>query len=125
MKAKLVLVMLLIGWSVHAQVKVISELVSNQQEEAVPDTLDQTFCVATYDYVCHTTDANGAPAEVTYPIDLLVGKQVTCSMGRARHNGTSMEKFEESQLYIPVVFQGYPKRNQLTQQDIVPFNRFE
>ena len=125
MKAKLVLGMLLIGLSAHAQVKVISELVSNQQEEDVPDTLDQTFCVATYDYVCHTTDANGAPAEVTYPIDLQVGTQVACSMGKARHNGTSMEKFEESQLYIPVVFQGYLKRNQLTQQDIVPFNHFE
>ena len=49
MKAKLILGMLLIGWSVHAQVKVISELVSNQQEETVPDTLDHTFCVTTYD----------------------------------------------------------------------------
>ena len=117
--------MLLIGWSAHAQVKVISELVSNQQEEAVPDTLDLTFCVATYDYVCHTTNDKGNPTDVAYPIDLLVGKQVTCSMGKARHISTSMEKFEESQLYIPVVFQGYPKRNQLTQQDVVPFNRFE
>lgn len=125
MKAKLIFGMLLIGLSAHAQVKVSSELVSKQPEETVSDTLDYTFCVATYDYVCHTTDAKGAPVEVTYPIDLLVGKQVTCSMGKARHKGTSMEKFEESQLYIPVVFQGYPKRNQLTQQDVVPFNRFE
>ena len=125
MKAKLIFGMLLIGLSAHAQVKVSSELVSKQPEEAVSDTLDYTFCVATYDYVCHTTDAKGAPVEVAYPIDLLVGKQVTCSMGKARHKGTSMEKFEESQLYIPVVFQGYPKRNQLTQQDVVPFNHFE
>ena len=124
MKAKLVLGMLLTGLSAHAQVKVSRESVRNQQEETAPDTLNYTFCVATYDYVCHTTDAKGVPADVTCPIDLLVGKQVTCSMGKARHNGTSMEKFEESQLYIPVVFQGYPKRNQLTQQDVVPFNRF-
>ena len=125
MKAKLIFGMLLIGWSTHAQIKVSSEIVNNQQEEAAPDTLDQTFCVATYDYVCHTTDAKGNPADVTYPTCLLVGKQVTCSMGKALHSGTSMEKFEESQLYIPVVFQGYPKRNQLTQQDVVPFNHFE
>ncbi|MBQ0021218.1 MAG: GLPGLI family protein [Bacteroidales bacterium] len=125
MKAKLILGILLIGLSTHAQVKVSRELVSNQPEGAVPDTLDYTFCVAAYDYVCHTTDAKGAPTDVTYPIDLLVGKQVACSMGKARHNGTSMEKFEESQLYIPVVFQGYPKRNELTQHDVVPFNRFE
>lgn len=125
MKAKLFLGMLLIGLSAHAQVKVSREPVRIQQDEAAPDTLGYTFCVVTYDYVCHTTDAKGKPTDVTYPIDLLIGKQVACSMGKARHKGTGMEKFEESLLYIPVVFQGYPKRNQLTQQDVVPFNRFE
>lgn len=104
---------------------IISSIGCWAQEETVSDTLDHTFCVATYDYVCRTTDAKGEAADVTYPIDLLVGKQVACSMGRARHSGTGMEKFEESQLYIPVVFQGYPKRGQLLQQDAVPFSRFE
>lgn len=125
MKAKTILGMLLIGLSAHAQVKVSEEAVRIQQEETAPDTLDHTFCVASYDYVCHTSDAKGNSTDVTYPIDLLVGKQVVCSLGKAQHKGTNMEKFEESQLYIPVVYQGYPKRNQLTQQDIVPFNRFE
>lgn len=93
--------------------------------ETEGDTIDYTMCVAVYDYNCYTTNKEGKAKIISCGLAVQIGKNITCSMGLAFHDGIKgMEGLKESKQFIPMCYLNYPK-NQITALETMPYNKFK
>ena len=92
----------------------LASLAVNAQTQ---DAIAHTLLVADYDYVCHTTDAQGEKKDVTYGLTLQVAPDMACTMGQKRHNGEN--DGSEQMLYAPTTWQNYPQ-GKVTSLETIP-----
>lgn len=94
----------------------LASLAVNAQTQ---DAIAHTLLVADYDYVCHTTDAQGEKKDVTYGLTLQVAPDMACTMGQKRHNGEN--DGSEQMLYAPTTWQNYPQGKVTSLETIPPY----
>lgn len=81
------------------------------------DSIAHTLLVVDYDYICHTSNAQGEYINVNYGLTLQVAKNMACTMGRKRHSGENDKN--EQLLYVPITWQN-PPQGKITSIETVP-----
>ena len=85
------------------------------------DSIASTLLVADYDYMCHTSNAQGEEVDVNYGLTLQVARDMACTMGQKRHNGEN--DMTEQLLYVPTTWLNYPQ-GKITSVETVPPYRY-
>lgn len=83
------------------------------------DCIAHTMLVADYDYVCHTSNADGQAVDVSCGLVLQVGEGMACTMGRLRHSGENDNA--EQLLYVPTTWQNYPEGKTTSLETVPPY----
>lgn len=83
------------------------------------DSIAHTLLVADYEYTCHTSDAEGKAADISYDITLQVAQNMACTMGQKRHDGENDRS--EQLLYVPTTWQNYSQGKMTSLETLPPY----